>query len=159
MPSASLHSYRARILMILADGWTLRASVLATEAGISAQSASGHLEKLVSGGLVRVAASGRHRYYTLAGPEIGSVLASLASIAEPFEITSLRQGTRAHGLRQGRTCYDHVAGKLGVAITEALLRTQALVRTDDGAGTGRAETDPLSAGSCANCPYELGPYS
>ncbi|MDI9896500.1 winged helix-turn-helix domain-containing protein [Rhodococcus sp. IEGM 1381] len=148
---------RGRILMALADGRALPASVLATEAGISAQSASGHLKKLVTGNLLRVAATGRHRYYTLAGPEIAAALESLALIAEPYEITSLRQGTRANALRQGRTCYDHIAGKLGVSITEALLESRALVRTDGRADAGRADTDPLSAGTGDDCPYELGP--
>lgn len=89
---------RGRILMALAGGRALPASVLATEAGISAQSASGHLKKLVTGNLLRVAATGRHRYYTLAGSEIAAALESLALIAEPYEITSLRQGTRANAL-------------------------------------------------------------
>lgn len=150
---------RGRILMALADGRALPASVLATEAGISAQSASGHLKKLVTGNLLRVAATGRHRYYTLAGPEIAAALESLALIAEPYEITSLRQGTRANALRQGRTCYDHIAGKLGVTITEALLDSKALVRTDGRADAGRAESDPLSAGTGDDCPYELGPQA
>ncbi|OZF42256.1 hypothetical protein CH293_26350 [Rhodococcus sp. 14-2470-1b] len=148
---------RGRILMALADGRALPASVLATEACISAQSASGHLKKLVTGNLLRVAATGRHRYYALAGPEIAAALKSLALIAEPYEITSLRQGTMANALRQGRTCYDHIAGKLGVAITEALLKSQALARTDGRADAGRADTDPLSAGTGDDCPYELGP--
>ena len=150
---------RGRILMALADGRALPASVLATEAGISAQSASGHLKKLVAGNLLRVAATGRHRYYTLAGPEIASALESLALIAEPYEITSLRQGTRANALRRGRTCYDHIAGKLGVRITEALLESQALIRTDGRTDAQRTNTDPLSAGTGSDCPYELGPHA
>ncbi|MDJ0396549.1 helix-turn-helix transcriptional regulator [Rhodococcus sp. G-MC3] len=149
---------RGRILMALADGRALPASVLAAEAGISAQSASGHLKKLLVGNLLRVAATGRHRYYTLAGPDIASVLESLASIAEPYQITSLRQGTRAHALRRGRTCYDHIAGKLGVALTEGLLDTGAIVRTDGNSGAGRAGTDPLSGGT-PDGRYELGPQA
>ncbi|OZD10289.1 transcriptional regulator [Rhodococcus sp. 06-235-1A] len=148
---------RGRILMALADGRALPAGVLAAESGVSAQSVSGHLKKLVAGNLLRVTATGRHRYYSLAGPEIAAALESLALIAEPYEITSLRQGTRANALRRGRTCYDHIAGKLGVTITEALLESQALVRTDGRADAGRADTDPLSAGSGDDCPYELGP--
>ncbi|WP_255122992.1 transcriptional regulator [Rhodococcus sp. 14-2470-1b] len=116
-------------------------------------------KKLVTGNLLRVAATGRHRYYTLAGPEIAAALESLALIAEPYEITSLRQGTRANAIRQGRTCYDHIAGKLGVTITEALLDSKALVRTDGRADAARAETDPLSAGTGDDCPYELGPQA
>ncbi|MBT2274813.1 ArsR/SmtB family transcription factor [Rhodococcus qingshengii] len=148
---------RGRILMALADGRALPASVLATEAGISAQSASGHLKKLVAGNLLRVAATGRHRYYTLAGAEIAAALESLALIAAPYEITSLRQGTRANALRQGRTCYDHIAGKLGVSITEGLLELDALVRVDGETDARRRDSDPLAAGAGENCPYELGP--
>lgn len=148
---------RGRILMALADGRALLAGVLATEAAISAQTASGHLKKLVTGKLLRVASTGRHRHYTLSVPEIAAVLESLALLAQPYEITSLRQGTRANALCQDRTCCDHIAGKLNVTITEALLDAQALARTDGGTDAGPADTDPLSAGAGDHCPYELGP--
>lgn len=147
---------RGRILMALNDGRALPASVLADEAGVSAQSASGHLKKLVAGKLLRVEASGRYRYYKLAGDDVGAVLEALALVAPPHTITSLRQGTRANALRQARTCYDHLAGRLGVMITEALLSKGALVRTDGHTDTRRRHSDPLSAGVGDACPYRLG---
>jgi DNA-binding transcriptional ArsR family regulator len=149
-------SARGRILMAVNDGRALPASVLAAEAGVSAQSASGHLKKLVAGGLLGVEAAGRHRYYKLAGDEVGAALEALALIARPYKVTSLRQGTRANALRQARTCYDHLAGRLGVTVTEALLDKGALVRTDGHPDTRRRDSDPLTAGVGDDCPYELG---
>ena len=147
---------RARILTTLVDGRALPASLLASEAGVAASTASEHLGKLVDAGLVTVHPQGRHRYYRLAGPQIASVLESLAQIAPPLEIKSLKQGTRAEALRRARRCYDHLAGRLGVRVFAALI--------DDGAVTGgdgihRLETggdDRLSApGRDVN--YELTP--
>ncbi|MGH3094850.1 MAG: ArsR/SmtB family transcription factor [Streptosporangiales bacterium] len=146
---------RARVLQVLADGRALAASVLASEAGVSAPAASAHLAKLRDAGLVSVERSGRHRFYCLAGSEVAAVLESLASIAPPRQVRSLTQGTRAEALRRARTCYDHLAGRLGVAVTAALLDQDALVRVD-GVPTGeRRDGDRISA-PLAEHPYELG---
>src|SRR5215470_11165835 len=96
---------RARVLMALADRRALPASVLAAEAGVTAQAASAQLARLTSAGLLDVERSGRHRYYRLASP-------------------------RAAALRGGRTCYDHLAGRLGVTVTQALIDRGALVPSD-----------------------------
>lgn len=112
---------RCRILLALNDGRALPASRLATEAGVSASTASNHLSKLLAAGLLRVEPRGRHRYYRLAGPQVGQLIETLTQLAPTQPIRSLRQGTRAHALRQARTCYDHLAGLLGVAIMRALL--------------------------------------
>jgi DNA-binding transcriptional ArsR family regulator len=118
---------RARLLLALMDGRALPASVLAAEVGLSAPATSAHLARLVSGGLLTVARAGRHRCYALAGPEVADLVEAMASLAPALPIRSLRQGTRAQALRAGRTCYDHLAGRLGVAVTDALVERAALV--------------------------------
>jgi len=147
---------RARMLMALGDGRSLPASVLAAEAGLSAPATSAHLAQLRAAGLVRVEPSGRHRYYRLAGPEVAAVLEAMAQIAPAQPVTSLRQGTRANALRFARTCYDHLAGRLGVQLTAGLLRLGALEATDGIASTDRRAGDRLSA-PVAEHPYRLGP--
>ncbi|GAA5187759.1 metalloregulator ArsR/SmtB family transcription factor [Rugosimonospora acidiphila] len=147
---------RARVLMALADGRRLPASVLAAEAGVSAAAMSAHLNKLRAEHLITVERSGRHRYYALAGPKVAATLEALAAIAPAQPVTSLRQGTRAQRLREARTCYDHLAGALGVAVTQALIDRGALVATDGVADTSRRSGDALSAPLRAH-PYRLGP--
>ena len=85
---------RARVLRALGDGRALPATVLAFEAGVSASTASEHLARLVAGGLLRVEARGRHRYYRLAGPEVGAALEALARVAPAEPVRSLRTGSR-----------------------------------------------------------------
>jgi DNA-binding transcriptional ArsR family regulator len=129
---------RARMLMALGDGRALAASVLASEAGVAASTASGHLARLADAGLVTVLPQGRHRYYRLAGPQVGELLEALARVAPAGPVRSLRQGTQAEALRSARTCYDHLAGRLGVAVFAALI--------DAGHVTGGDGThDPLTA--------------
>lgn len=147
---------RARILEALGDGRSLAASVLASEAGVSPPATSAHLNKLREAGLVDVERSGRHRFYRMAGPEVSGVLEALATIAKPTPVRSLRESTRAKALRSARSCYDHLAGRLGVAVTEALLERDALVRTDGTRGTERRVEDNLST-RVSEHPYRLGP--
>lgn len=147
---------RVRVLTALADGRALAASVLAAEANLSAQGTSAHLAKLREAGLVEVECSGRHRFYRLAGAQVGEVLETLARLSPQQPVTSLRAGTRAAALRHARTCYDHLAGRLGVAITAALLERGALATTDGISTTQRRDHDRLSA-PLPNHPYVLGP--
>ncbi|MFB7450567.1 ArsR/SmtB family transcription factor [Streptomyces sp. NPDC056194] len=112
---------RARMLKALGDGRALAAGLLAAEAGVSAATASAHLSKLVGAGLVRTESAGRCRYYRLAGPDVSLALEALAVIAPPLPVTSLRESSTAGALRRSRTCYDHLAGRLGVRLLEALL--------------------------------------
>jgi DNA-binding transcriptional ArsR family regulator len=112
---------RCRILLALDDGRALPASRLAAEAGVSPATTSAHLAKLTTAGLLTVEARGRHRYYRIAGPEVGQLIESLQRFAPATPVRSLRQGTRAAALREARTCYDHAAGRLGVALMAALL--------------------------------------
>lgn len=140
---------RCRVLFALDDGRALPAGVLASEAGVAASTASGHLAKLVDGGLLTVTEHGRHRYYRLAGPHVAALLESLAAVAPAAPVRSLRESTRAHALRAARSCYDHLAGRLGVEVTAALVRTGKLAVTgdDDGdppVGVGRELTFTLT---------------
>jgi DNA-binding transcriptional ArsR family regulator len=133
---------RCRILLTLGDGRALPASVLASECGIAASTASAHLAKLVDGGLLRVEAHGRYRYYRLAGPEVGALLEALAQLAPRHEIRSLREDTRQRQQRDGRLCYDHLAGRLGVTVFQHLLAEGAVTGHD---GSFRPGVDTLSA--------------
>lgn len=147
---------RARVLSALLDGRALPASGLAAEAGLSAPATTAHLNRLRAGGLIEVEASGRHRYYRLAGPHVAAVLEALATIAPPRPVRSLRQGTHAAALRTARSCYDHLAGRLGVAVTAALLDREVLVATDGIQDTTRRPGERLAA-ALPTHPYRLGP--
>ncbi|OBB96531.1 helix-turn-helix transcriptional regulator [Mycobacterium sp. 852002-40037_SCH5390672] len=136
---------RARVLMALLDGRALPASVLAGEAGVAASTASEHLAQLVAAGLVTVHPQGRVRYFRLAGPPVAEAMEALARISAPEPIRSLRQGTRAHALRRARTCYNHLAGRLGVAVMTAMLEQGLLTGGDGRYRPGQATTDRLSA--------------
>lgn len=144
---------RVRVLLALADGRALAASVLAAEARLSAQGVSAHLAKLRAAGLVVAEKSGRHRFYRLAGPDPADLLETLARFSPAQPVTSLREGTRAEALRTARTCYDHLAGRLGVAVTSALLERGALAGASD---TLRRPGDRISA-PLREHPYTLGP--
>lgn len=107
--------------MALSDGRALPASRLAAEAGVAQSTASSHLAVLLRQGLVTVEQSGRHRFYRLAGPQVEGVLEALAQLAPVTPVTSLRAHTKASRLREGRTCYGHLAGRLGVRLFAAML--------------------------------------
>lgn len=147
---------RARVLMALSDGRALPASVLAAEAAVTPQAASTQLARLTAAGLLMVEQSGRHRYYRLATGQVAVVLEALAQLAPIQPVRSLRHSTRAAQLRQARTCYDHLAGRLGVRITQALIDTGALAPSDGITDTRRRPGDPLSS-QLPEHPYTLGP--
>jgi len=109
---------RAAMLLALSDGRALPAGELARHASISPQTASAHLDKLFRAHLLAVEVQGRHHYYRLRGPEVGQLLESLSIVAPPAR-TPARDDS-ATSLRLARICYDHLAGKLGVAVTRAL---------------------------------------
>jgi DNA-binding transcriptional ArsR family regulator len=117
---------RATFLTALCDGRALPASELAQRAGVSAPTASVQLAKLVEGGLLEAERNGRHRYYRLADPNIATAIESLAVIAPRRRANSLRQARVGSELQAARTCYDHLAGALGVALFEALQRQRLL---------------------------------
>lgn len=112
---------RAAMLSALMSGQALPASELALRAHITPQTASSHLAKLLQGNLVRVTSIGRHRYYSLKNSEVARILELLQVIAPPPENTPQRKPKIAPELCHARTCYDHLAGKLGVMLTESLI--------------------------------------
>lgn len=131
---------RARVLLALADGRSLPASLLAAEAGVAASTASHHLARLVDAGFITVSQRGRHRYFALSGPRIGELIEAAARVAPRQPITSLRQGTRAHGVRYARRCYDHLAGRLGIAVTDALCEQGILTESRSPANREAADS-------------------
>jgi DNA-binding transcriptional ArsR family regulator len=113
----------------VADGRALPANELAAAAGLSAAGTSGHLAQLLAGGLLIVVREGRHRYYQLADERVAAVLEELAALgdAQPARQTGpKRQPTSV--LRFARTCYDHLAGELGVSIAAALQDRMLIAR-------------------------------
>jgi DNA-binding transcriptional ArsR family regulator len=112
---------RAAVLMELTDGRALPPSELAEVAGVSRSTMSEHLAKLQKAGFLAVERGGRNRYYRLSGPEVATAVEALAALAPRAEVHSLRQANRAGALGAARTCYGHLAGELGVGITDALL--------------------------------------
>jgi DNA-binding transcriptional ArsR family regulator len=145
---------RARILLALADGRALPASVLAAEARVAPSTASSHLARLLDAELLAVRHQGRHRYYALAGPQVAELIEALARLAPPAPVRSLRDGTRAHALRHARTCYDHLAGRLGVALFRALLDGCLIAGGDGRHVHERARQDRL-AGPGRDVHYRL----
>jgi DNA-binding transcriptional ArsR family regulator len=135
---------RARMLLALGDGRALAASTLAAEAGIAPSTASAHLAKLVAAGLFKTERHGRHRYYRMAGPEVGELLEALARVAPPAPVHSLREGSRAHAVRSARTCYDHLAGQLGTGVMAALLERGVLAGGDGAFHPDAGDRDHLS---------------
>lgn len=123
-PVAALLADRGRAAMLTAllDGRALPAGELARAAGVTPQTASGHLARLLEGGLVTVVRQGRHRYYRLAGAEVAQAIEALGRLGGPVPVPvrSLRQSRRARALAVARTCYDHLAGRVGVLLFEAL---------------------------------------
>lgn len=147
---------RAQVLMALLDGRALPAGVLAAEAGVAASTASEHLAQLATAGLLTVRRQGRARYYRLAGPAVAEALEALARISAPEPIRSLRQGTRAHALRRARTCYNHLAGRLGVAVMSAMLDQDLLIGGDGHYRPEQSIADRLS-GPGTDLTYRLTP--
>lgn len=124
---ASLVGEPARTAMLLAlmDGRALTARELAAAGNIGAATASRHLALLVEAGLLAMERQGRHRYHRLASPDVARVLEGLAQMTQlAAQRTPARRtvtGPRDAAMRLARTCYDHIAGRLGVAITQHLL--------------------------------------
>src|SRR3954451_4805906 len=101
---------RARVLLALADGRSLPATMLAAEAGVSRSTASHHLGRLIDFGLVRAESIGCFRYFALPGKDFADLIETAARIAPLERVPSLRQGTRAHAIRYALSCYDHLTG-------------------------------------------------
>lgn len=136
---------RSRILIALTSGRELSASMLAEEAGVSRPTASAHLKKLTEGGMIAVRAEGKRRHYRLAGAAISDALERLMALAPPEPITSLRASTRAAQLRRARSCYDHLAGQLGVGLMQSMLERHFLRGGDGEFDSGAAGADRPAA--------------
>jgi len=112
---------RATMLLALMDGRSRPAGELARLAGIRPSTASGHLQRLTDGGLVQVNATGRNRYYTLASAEVALAVEALQALAPPLPVRSLQAARTGTALAFARTCYDHLAGELAVALAGVLV--------------------------------------
>ena len=115
---------RANMLIAMMDGRALTASELAQLAGIAPQTASGHLANLTTSGLIAVEQQGRHRYHRLGSAAVARMLESILQVAaegSSEQRSRLVTGPRDVALREARTCYDHLAGKLGVALADAMV--------------------------------------
>ena len=149
---------RAGMLNALMDGRALTALELARVAGITPQTASGHLAQMTRAKLLAVAKQGRHRYHRLASPAVAQMVESIMQVAARSNPArpAMVVGPRDAALRAARTCYDHLAGRLGVALADAMvangqveLASDAGLVTDAGAALfGRLgiDMDALGAG-------------
>lgn len=122
------------MLHALMDGRALTASELANVAGVTSQTASEHLAKMIAACLVQVEKQGRHRYFRLAAGNVAQMIESIMQVASNLESirTTPATGPRDVSMRMARTCYDHLAGRLGVAIADALQKGGHLDLNQDG---------------------------
>src|SRR4051794_11081434 len=114
---------RANMLMALMDGRALTASELARAAGVTPQTASGHLSRLCTAGLLSIQRQGRHHYHRLASPAVAHMLETIMDVAQdnaPMPRRPVVTGPRDRAMRAARTCYDHLAGQLGVRLADCL---------------------------------------
>ncbi len=112
---------RAAMLCALFDGGERTAGELAYRANVSPNAATAHLTKLRAGGLVAMRPEGRRRFFRIANADVARALEALAVVAPPTPVTGFSQARISHELRYARRCYDHLAGRLGVAVTESLM--------------------------------------
>ncbi|MCR9256438.1 MAG: winged helix-turn-helix domain-containing protein [Alphaproteobacteria bacterium] len=123
---------RANMLLALMGGTALTATELAHEAGITKQTASAHLGKLESGGLLRQRKQGRHRYFALADDDVAAVLEALLGFAATQGQLRTRPGPRDAAMRKARVCYHHLAGEMGIRLYTSLVSSGYLALTADG---------------------------
>lgn len=137
---------RANMLAALLDGRAMTATELGFAAGVAASTASGHLSKLVDGKLLSVTSSGRHRYFRLSSPAVARVLEDLMTLAADGPPRHRPKTRCDEAMARARTCYDHLAGKLGVALADGLVERNHVRLGDDGGvltQSGRAFLDEL----------------
>ena len=121
---------RANMLVALMDGHALTATELAGEAGVTKQTASSHLARLTDGGLLSREVQGRHHYFRLNGPDVGTALEALMGVSAARLGPRTRPGPRDPALRRARVCYDHLAGEMGVQLYEHA-QVQGWISGDD----------------------------
>ena len=118
---------RSAMLLALLEGRALPAGELARAAAVSAQSASAHLAKLSRGGLITVQREGRCRYYKLAGPRVANALEALGAISTVRPVAEYTTAKADQSMLLARSCYDHLAGRVGVALTETMQKQRIIV--------------------------------
>ncbi len=121
---------RANMLAAMAGGQALTATELAMHAGVTPQTASSHLKKMMDANFIAVEKQGRHRYYRLADPRVADVLEPLAQLIPDGPVVHRKPSKILTELRESRMCYDHLAGVLGVALADAL-KKEGFVTEDD----------------------------
>ena len=121
---------RANVLISLMAGQALTATELAHGAGVTKQTISSHLSKLLDAQLIGVESQGRHRYYRLADHEVAQLLESLTGVASRVGLARVHTGPHEPALRKARVCYDHLAGEIGVLVYESLQRRRFLRLVD-----------------------------
>jgi len=121
---------RASMILTLLGGDAIPAGELARRAGVSPSGASAHLKRLREGGLITQERAGRHRYFRLASAELAEALESLAHVAPVGRASTFRESEGTRALKRARTCYDHLAGELGVCVADALVGRGVLTRGD-----------------------------
>jgi DNA-binding transcriptional ArsR family regulator len=129
---------RANILMALIDGRALTATELSYVAGVSPQTTSEHLAMLREAHLLSMTKQGRHSYFRLGSPQVARMIESIMVVAADAPQRYRPRWNGGDELRTARTCYDHIAGRLGVALTDALTRHEHIVLSDDGGMVTRA---------------------
>jgi DNA-binding transcriptional ArsR family regulator len=118
---------RANMLTALMSGQALAASELAREGGVTSQTASGHLVRMLDAGLLSVERQGRHRYYRLAGPDVATALESLMTLASQSLGRRARRGPKDPEMRRARVCYDHLAGERGIELFQRLCEQEVVI--------------------------------
>ena len=139
---------RANMLASLMTGRALTATELAQEAGVTPQTASTHLARLVDGGLLAAEKQGRHRYFRLAEPDVAQALEALMGLAARAGHLRVRTGPKDPQMRHARVCYDHLAGDLGVKLFDRLQGRKLIAGSGERPRrnrTGRAASSPTSA--------------
>jgi DNA-binding transcriptional ArsR family regulator len=121
---------RANILTALMDGRALTASELAYQARVSPQTTSSHLARLLEGGLIALEKQGRHRYYRLAKPAVAELLETMMGLAQADPPRHRPKAKGDDAIRKARTCYDHVAGRLGVALAKQLTKRGQVILSE-----------------------------
>lgn len=121
---------RANMLIALMSGKALTATELASEAGITVQTASSHLSKLEGAGLLQQRKQGRHRYFALADEDVAEVLEAMMGLAASRGLMRTRTGPKDPALRRARVCYNHLAGDLGVQLFDSLQQRRLLTGTE-----------------------------
>ena len=130
---ASIIGDKSRSVMLwnLMDGKAYTATELSLCADISPQSASNHLAKLVKTGILTVTKQGRHRYFSFSSPEAARVMESMATLLPPEPDRVSKSSPEPVGIAYARTCYDHIAGRVGVALTESLVKNRLIASSGE----------------------------